>query len=117
MSQAVDAHADAESVPERRSDPILGVTDLDLELGRGDRRRTVLEGINFEVGAGEIVGIIGPSGTGKTSLLRVLAGLEPATRGSVVFEGEPMTGPSRHAVTVFQDYASALLPWRTVERN
>ncbi|MET9388729.1 ABC transporter ATP-binding protein [Streptomyces sp. NPDC002928] len=108
--------AAAGSVP-RAQAPVFRVRDLSLELGHGDSRRRILENVDFEVGDGEIVGIIGPSGTGKTSLLRVLGGLTPATSGTVEFDGEPVTGPSRHAITVFQDYAAALLPWRTVERN
>jgi NitT/TauT family transport system ATP-binding protein len=97
--------------------PVFRVRGLGLELGHGASRRRILENIDFEVGDGEIVGIIGPSGTGKTSLLRVLGGLTAATSGTVEFDGEPVTEPSRHVITVFQDYAAALLPWRTVERN
>lgn len=112
----------AASLPQSRSagnatTSVFDVQQVNLELGSGNKRRPILEDINLEVGEGEIVGIIGPSGTGKTSLLRVLAGLESATSGSVQFDGESMNGPSRHAVTVFQDYAAALLPWRTVEGN
>ena len=61
--------------------------------------------------------IVGPSGTGKTTLLRVLGGLLIPTHGTVTLDGKPVTGPSSEAVTVFQDYSSALLPWRTVGRN
>src|SRR5690606_8140794 len=62
-------------------------------------------------------GIVGRSGTGKTTLLRVLAGLLRPTAGAVLLEGRPVSGPPLSVVTVFQDYGNALLPWRTVGRN
>ncbi len=88
-----------------------------VALPSGGERRTILEGINLDVQSGEVVGIVGPSGTGKTTLLRVLSGLILPSGGTVLLEGKPVTGPSSEAVTVFQDYSSALLPWRTVARN
>lgn len=45
------------------------------------------------------------------------SGLQAPTSGSVLLGGEPVTGPSRDVVTVFQEYATALLPWRTVAKN
>lgn len=77
----------------------------------------ILRGINLRVGQGEILGIVGRSGTGKTTLLRVLGGLLRPTTGTASVDGVPISGPPQQVVTVFQDYASALLPWRTLERN
>ncbi|GAA2856248.1 ABC transporter ATP-binding protein [Pseudonocardia halophobica] len=79
--------------------------------------RCVLKDVDADVAAGEIVGVVGRSGVGKTTLLRVLGGLLPATVGTVRLFGRPVTGPPPEAVMVFQDYAAALLPWRTVARN
>lgn len=86
---------------------------LDTENGPLD----ILEDVNFSMRPGEIVGIVGRSGTGKTTLLRVLGGLLPATTGSCEVYGKPIDGPPDTVVTVFQDYGNALLPWRSVARN
>jgi ABC-type nitrate/sulfonate/bicarbonate transport system ATPase subunit len=93
------------------------VDSLGVRLAAVDGPRQVLADISFEVGAGEIVGIVGRSGTGKTTLLRVLGGLLEASSGTVIFDGDEVRRPPEGAVTVFQDYGNALLPWRTVARN
>ncbi len=84
-----------------------------LELGG----RPIVQQIEFAVGRGEFVCVIGASGCGKTTLLRLLAGLLSPTRGRVRLNGEPVSGPSRDVAFVFQDYGRALLPWRTAAGN
>jgi NitT/TauT family transport system ATP-binding protein len=79
--------------------------------------RPILDRISFDVRRGEVLTIVGPSGTGKTTLIRVLGGLTRATSGSVRINGRDLTGPPEEAVIVFQDYSHALLQWRTVARN
>src|SRR5262249_16370613 len=74
-----------------------------------------LEAIEFEIGEGEFVAIVGPSGCGKTTLLKILAGLIPASAGSALLCGTPITGPRRDIGVVFQ--APVLCPWRTVLGN
>lgn len=58
-----------------------------LNLSRIYNSETVLQGVSFDVIAGETVALIGPSGAGKSTLLRCIAGLEPIQEGSVVFSG------------------------------
>lgn len=96
---------------------VFELHEVAVSLPSGDVPRPILEGINLDVQAGEIVGIVGPSGTGKTTLLRILSGLLIPTSGTVLLDRKPVVGPTGDAVTVFQDYSSALLPWRTVARN
>ncbi|MHA6669372.1 ABC transporter ATP-binding protein [Homoserinimonas sp. A447] len=93
----------------------LSGVSVDLTISSG--QLSVLTDIDFTMRPGEIVGIVGRSGTGKTTLLRVLGGLLKATKGSVEVYGQQISGPPETVVTVFQDYGNAILPWRTVARN
>ena len=92
--------------------------NVGVELPSSEGTRRILDGIDLEVPGGQILSIMGRSGTGKTTLLRVLGGLLQATRDSVVnVNGHPVSGPPEGVVMVFQNYAASLLPWRTIERN
>ena len=75
----------------------------------------VLDDVSFEVAAGEGVGIVGPSGWGKSTLLSILGGLLLPTRGAAELRGSPPPGSLNPLTFVFQDFA--LLPWCTVEGN
>lgn len=77
----------------------------------------ILRDVDLTVPERHIVSIVGRSGTGKTTLLRLLGGLLRPTTGSARLFGNEISGPPAEVVTVFQDYAAALLPWRTLERN
>jgi NitT/TauT family transport system ATP-binding protein len=74
-----------------------------------------LEDVSFTICEGEFVCMVGPSGGGKSTLLRVMSGLLPPTQGAVRLQGLPLHGPSGEIGIVFQD--SNLMPWRTVLRN
>lgn len=74
-----------------------------------------LSGIDLSVSAGEFIAIIGASGCGKTTLLRIIAGLLPYDRGEVRIDGEPVRGVPKNVGFVFQD--PALLMWESVSRN
>lgn len=73
----------------------------------------VLRDISFSVAVGEVVCVIGPSGTGKTTLMRILAGLDEASSGSVEFE---VNGTGTPIISYMQQ-GDSLLPWRTVSAN
>jgi len=78
----------------------------------------VLDRISFGVEAGEFLCLLGPNGCGKTTLLRIVGGLEPATRGRVTLDGEPIVaGQARqHRIgVVFQE--DRLLPWLSLRDN
>src|SRR5262245_28342074 len=93
--------------------PAFAFEGVNLELGG----RPIVRDISFAVGRGEFVCVIGASGCGKTTLLRLLAGLVAPTSGSVRLGDAGVSGPSRDVAVVFQDYSRALLPWRTVTGN
>lgn len=80
--------------------------------------RVALHPVDLSVATGEVVAVLGPSGSGKSSLLRVIAGLEPATGGRIVLDGRDVTGVPAHERGVglmFQDFA--LFPHRDVAGN
>lgn len=81
----------------------------------GGNRLNVLEDIDFTLYEGEIVALLGKSGSGKSTMLRILAGLIPATEGQVLFQNRPLAGPNPGVAMVFQSFA--LMPWLTVQQN
>jgi NitT/TauT family transport system ATP-binding protein len=93
------------------------LTGVGVTLTTAQGPLEILRDINLQVPQGQIVGIVGRSGTGKTTLLRVLGGLLRPTTGRASVDGVEIVAPPHQVVTVFQDYASALLPWRSLERN
>jgi NitT/TauT family transport system ATP-binding protein len=74
-----------------------------------------LRQIDAAVEQGEFISVVGPSGCGKTTFLRMVAGLEPATSGTILIDGQPLRGPGNNRGFVFQN--DSLLPWRTVLAN
>jgi NitT/TauT family transport system ATP-binding protein len=97
------------------TEPVLRVSELEKRYS--DEGPAVLSDVTFDVAERELVTIVGPSGGGKTTLLRLLCGLTPATAGSVLLEGRLVSSPPREAAIVFQDYSRSLFPWLTVFRN
>jgi NitT/TauT family transport system ATP-binding protein len=80
-----------------------------------DRLLEVLRNVNFDVQQGEIVSLIGESGCGKTTLLRIIQGLVRLDTGTVMVDGASVTRPGRDRGFVFQQ--ASLLPWRTAKEN
>ena len=74
-----------------------------------------LSSLSFQIESGEFLCIAGPSGCGKTTLLRLLAGLHAPTEGTILVDGDPVTGPREDMAIVFQDYA--LFPWMSARKN
>ncbi len=84
-------------------------------LPDGTGEYTVLQAVDVSLGDGEIVALLGKSGSGKCTLLRILAGLIPPNEGEVRYRGRPVAGPCPGVAMAFQ--AFALLPWLDVLGN
>lgn len=103
--------------------PVLAARGLSLVYGEGARRVVAVEGLDLEVARGEFVGLVGPSGSGKSSLLFLLAGLRRPTAGRVALLGEDLDpAPDRNAARrrrhvgfVFQE--PFLVPYLSVREN
>src|ERR671924_652863 len=82
---------------------------------RDGRDQLAVDNVSFEVREREFVALVGPSGCGKTTCLRMAAGLDFPTAGSVRVGGKPVTQPGPQRAVVFQQFA--LFPWKTVHEN
>ena len=74
-----------------------------------------MRAVDYRLEQGELVALLGPSGCGKTTLLRIIAGLLPASEGFVEIRGRRVAGPAEDVGVVFQ--TPSLLPWRTTLSN
>ena len=84
-------------------------------FGTGSNRTEVLQNINLEIKEGEFLAIVGFTGSGKTTLVNMLAGLSEPSEGEVFFKGKPVKGTHPERGLIFQNYS--LLPWFTVYQN
>lgn len=76
---------------------------------------SALDDVTLAINDGDFISIIGTSGCGKTTLLRIIAGLENDFSGDIRLNGSPVTGPGRDRAVIFQEHR--LLPWYTIEEN
>ena len=93
----------------------LIVKDVSKEFVSKYKKTSTLENFNIEIKKGDFVCILGPSGCGKSTLLNILAGLEKATKGVVILNGNEITGPGPDRTVMFQE--AALFPWLKVIDN
>ena len=98
----------------------ISLTDIHKQFaGRGGKGGwKALDGVSFDIAAGEIVGLLGPSGCGKSTLLNIVAGLDEKYEGTVTIQGRPLReqiGAGFRVAYVFQE--ARLMPWRTLRQN
>ncbi len=104
--------------------PLLAATELTKTYGHADQGTRVVDRVSFAIERGETLGLVGESGSGKSTIARMVLGLIEPTRGTVLFDGNPITGvpqsklrPLRRRMQpVFQDPYAALNPRMTVEQ-
>ena len=94
---------------------ILSIKNVNKGFGVGTHRAEILKDINLDVKKGEFLAILGFSGTGKSTLMNLVAGLETPDSGSLTFKGAPITEPGPERGLIFQSYS--LMPWLTVGGN
>lgn len=97
--------------------PLLTVEGLTMSYGSGESFNPILKDLDLEVNGGEFVSIVGPSGVGKTTLLRCLSGLIKPNGGTVTVNGQVVEGPHPDIAVVFQDYSRSLMPWMNTRDN
>ncbi len=99
----------------RQRPVVLSVRSLQKAFGPAGHRRVVFDGLSFDIRRRELITIIGPSGCGKSTFIRIAAGLDEATGGEILLDGQPIHGPGPDRGMVFQGYT--LFPWLTVKQN
>ncbi|HWI74873.1 MAG TPA: ABC transporter ATP-binding protein [Baekduia sp.] len=116
------APAEPARVPTRALEPILSVSNLRIEHRDGHETVVAADDVNLALVRGGCVGLIGESGSGKTSTARAIAGLQPFTSGEIVLEGERLADAARKRTReqrrrlqiIFQNPADALNPRTTI---
>ena len=93
----------------------IKVNGVSKTYGGAHLAREVVRDCTFTIERGKLTVMIGPSGCGKSTLIRLLAGFEKPTTGSIELNGTPVTGPGRDRLVVFQE--TALFPWMTTYDN
>jgi NitT/TauT family transport system ATP-binding protein len=93
----------------------LQIANVCKSFGYGAHRKEVLQRVSFDVHAGEFVALVGSSGSGKSTVMRLIAGLDTPSSGVVSLDGRRITGPGSDRGMVFQKYS--LYPWLTAAQN
>jgi len=93
----------------------LQIDRLCKSFGYGAARKEVLREVSFAVHSGEFVALVGSSGSGKSTVMRLIAGLEQPSAGTISIDRRPVTAPGSDRGMVFQKYS--LYPWLTAAQN
>lgn len=93
----------------------ITVSNISKSYGAAHFTKDVVQDCSFTIESNKLTVMIGPSGCGKSTLIRLLAGFEMPTSGTIALNGKPITGPGRDRLVVFQE--SALFPWMSTYDN
>jgi NitT/TauT family transport system ATP-binding protein len=96
------------------SEELLRLQNVTKIYGR-KKQNVAVDNVNLVVNHGEFLAVLGPTGCGKTTLLRIISGLDESTEGEVFYKREKLKGINRNATIVFQ--SATLFPWLTVQEN
>jgi NitT/TauT family transport system ATP-binding protein len=103
------------SVPLTGAGAGMVATNVNKSYGAGEFSKDVVQNCSFTIDSGKLTVMIGPSGCGKSTLIRLLAGFERSTSGTITIGGRSVTGPGLDRMVVFQE--SALFPWMSTYDN
>jgi NitT/TauT family transport system ATP-binding protein len=95
--------------------PLVRAEAVSKEYRGGEKETVALSGMDLDVLDGEFLSLLGPSGCGKSTVLNIMGGLLNPTAGKVIFDGKPLSGPSRDVGMMFQQ--AVMFPWRTTVDN
>ena len=93
----------------------LQVSQVCKRYGHGAQQKLVLDQVSFDLHSGQFLALVGSSGSGKSTMMRLIAGLEKPSSGSICIDGQPVRGPGSDRGMVFQKYS--LYPWLTAAQN
>lgn len=93
----------------------IAVSNVSKAYGAGPFSKQVVKDCSFTIESNKLSVMIGPSGCGKSTLIQLIAGFETPDSGSITMNGEPITGPGKDRLVLFQE--SALFPWMTTYDN
>ena len=93
----------------------LQVSQVCKSYGHGAQSKRVLDQVSFDLHSGQFVALVGSSGSGKSTVMRLIAGLDRPSSGSITLDGVPVRAPGHDRGMVFQKYS--LYPWLTAAQN
>jgi len=105
----------ADSLRTAVSESEITINNVSKSYGAAHFTKDVVQDCSFTIESNKLTVMIGPSGCGKSTLIRLLAGFEMPTSGTIALNGKPITGPGRDRLVVFQE--SALFPWMSTYDN
>lgn len=95
---------------------LVQIRDLSKRYYVNDDELCVINNLNFNVKQGEVVSVLGYTGCGKTTLLRMMCALEKADSGEILFQGNTLKRPCKDIIMVFQNL-DQVFPWKTAKEN
>ena len=93
----------------------LQVSSVCKSFGYGPKAKQVLDSVSFDLHSGQFLALVGSSGSGKSTVMRLIAGLDLPSSGEIRLDGQRIRGPGADRGMVFQKYS--LYPWLTAAQN